>query len=99
MLFGCTPAPQGKQGNPFISILPLVLIFVVFYFLLIYPKSREQKKHQFLLSKLKKGDRVILSCGIHGKVVGVTDKIAVLRIAEDVKIEVEKGHIVTVIKD
>ena len=90
--------PEGGKGsNPLISLLPIILIFAVFYLLLIYPKQREQKKHARMLSTLKKGDEVITSSGIHGKVVGATDRIVVLRIAENVKIEVERNHITTIV--
>lgn len=98
-VLSCAPQPEGsKGGNPLISLLPIILIFVVFYLLLIYPKQREQKKRMEMLSKLKKGDEVITSAGIHGRVVGVMDGIVVLKIAENVKIEVEKSHITTIIK-
>ena len=95
----CAQQPGGGGGgNPLISLLFIGLIFGVFYLLLIYPKQREQKKHSRLLSTLKKGDQVITSSGIHGRVVGVTDAIVVLRIAENVKVEIEKTHIAAVLK-
>lgn len=78
--------------------MPIVLIFAVFYLLLIYPKQREQKKHAQMLSELRKGDEVVTSAGIHGRVVGVSDTVVVLKIAENVKIEIEKSHVTTIIK-
>jgi preprotein translocase subunit YajC len=98
-LLSCVPSSEnGQSGNPLISLLPIVLIFAVFYLLLIYPKQRQQKKHQQMLSDIKKGDEVITSSGIHGRVVGVGDSVVVLRIAENVKIEVEKSHVAAITK-
>jgi len=99
LALSCIPSgEEGRGGNPLLTLLPIVLIFAVFYLLLIYPKQREQKKHMEMVSQLKKGDEVITSSGIHGKVVGVMDRIVVLKIAENVKIEMEKSHIGTVVK-
>ncbi|MBE0433993.1 preprotein translocase subunit YajC [candidate division WOR-3 bacterium] len=82
------------QSNPIMSLLPLVLIFVVFYFLLILPQQRKQKQHRQLLSELQKGDRVATSSGIHGTIVNVKDDAVTLLIADGVKVEMDKGHIV-----
>jgi preprotein translocase subunit YajC len=79
-----------------LSFLPLILIFVVFYFLLILPQQRKQKQHQKLLEALKKGDRVITSSGIHGTIASIKERTVMLVIADGVKVEVEKGHVVNV---
>lgn len=93
-LFQQTCEPGGsQQGNPLVSLLPLILIFVVFYFLLILPQQRKQKQHQKLLEGLNKGDRVITSSGIYGTVVNVKEHTVLLLIADGVKVEIEKGHI------
>ncbi len=81
------------QGNPLTGLLPLILIFVVFYFLLILPQQRKQKQHRKLITELQKGDRVTTSSGIHGTIAGVKDDTVTLLIADGVKIELEKGHI------
>jgi preprotein translocase subunit YajC len=83
--------PQGQEGGSLLmTFLPMVLIFVVFYFLLIAPARKKQKKHSELLESLKNGDRVITNGGIHGTVVGVTDQVIQVRIAEKVKIDVSR---------
>lgn len=89
--------PQGT-GSIFTSFLPLIIIMFIFYFLLIRPQQKQQKIHKEMLSKLKKGDKIITSGGIHGVVVGVNDKdgIVVVRIDENVKIEVSRSAIATV---
>ena len=82
---------QGQEGGSLLmTFLPMVLIFVVFYFLLIAPARKKQKKHTELLDSLKNGDRVITNGGIHGTVVGVTDHVIQVRIAEKVKIDVSR---------
>ncbi len=93
LLYGQTSAQN--QSNPLISLLPLILIFVVFYFLLILPQQKRQKQHQRLLNSLKKGDRVITSAGIYGTIANVKDNIVSLVIADGVKIDIEKSHIIT----
>ena len=84
-------APGGDQSPSLIrGLLPFVLIFAVFYFLLIAPARKKQKAHQEMLGELKAGDKVITNGGIHGTVVGVTDNVIQLRIAEQVKIDISK---------
>lgn len=93
LLFGQT---QGQQtGNPLFSFLPLILIFVVFYFLLILPQQRKQKQHQKLMDSLQKGDRVITSAGIYGTIANMKDQIVSVVIADGVKIDIDRGHIVS----
>lgn len=83
------------QTNPIFSLLPLILIFVVFYFLLVLPQQKRQKQHQQLLNSLKKGDRVITSSGIYGTVSNIKDNIISLVIADGVKVDIEKTHIMS----
>jgi len=88
------------QGNPIVAFLPLILMFVIFYFLLIRPQQKKQKAHQVMLKELKKGDKVVSSGGLIGKVVGVTDKKVVLKCGEDeIKLEFEKSAINQLLKD
>jgi len=88
-------APSGTEGqqSPFLWLVPYVLIFVVFYFLLIAPARKKQKRHQEMISSLKNGDRVITNGGILGTVVGVSDTVIQLRIADQVKIEVSRNAV------
>jgi preprotein translocase subunit YajC len=85
---------SSGQSNPIMGLLPLILIFVVFYFLLILPQQRKQKQHRKLISELQKGDRVTTSSGIRGTIANVKDDTITLLIADGVKVELEKGHIV-----
>ena len=87
------PAPSGSPQSSFLGIVPFVLIFVVFYFLLILPARRKQKKHAEMLEGLKAGDRVVTNGGIWATVVGVDEQKVQLRIAEGVKIDVSRSAI------
>jgi preprotein translocase subunit YajC len=84
--------------SPIVNLFPLVLIFVIFYFLLIRPQKKQEKEHQNMLKAIDKNDQVITSGGIHGTIVNVKDKTVTLRIDENVKIEIEKSCINSVKK-
>jgi len=91
--------PQAQTVNPLVmNFLPLILIFVVFYFLLIRPQKTKEKEHQNMLANLAKNDEVVTSGGIHGTIVNIKDKTVSLRIDENVKIEVERNCIAYVKK-
>jgi preprotein translocase subunit YajC len=75
------------------GILPLVLIMVIFYFLLILPAQRRQKKTAEMLRALKNGDKVVTTGGIYGTIVGLDDDSVQLRIAEQVKVKVSRSAI------
>lgn len=98
-----TPAYAQAAGAPgagdFIGmILPLVLIMGVFYFLLIRPQQKKQKEHQKLVEAVKTGDKVVTSAGIHGIVSNVKEATILLKVADNVKIEMDKAAVATVIK-
>lgn len=84
-------APQG--GSALFQFVPLILIFVIFYFLLIAPARRKQRKHAEMLDNLKTGDRVVTNGGIYGTIVGVSDATVQLRIADQVKIDLAKNAV------
>ena len=89
------PTPAA---NPIMNLFPLILIFVIFYFLLIRPQKKQEKEHQKLLKALDKNDQVVTSGGIHGTIVNVKDKTVTLRVDENVKIEIETNCISVVQK-
>ena len=82
------PAGEGRPG--WMGFVPLIAMFAVFYFLLIAPARKKQKNQQEMRSSLKAGDKVITNGGIHGTVVGVSDNVIQLRIADQVKIDISK---------
>lgn len=83
----------GQSASPLVSLLPFILIFAVFYFLVILPGRRQQKKKEAMIASLKKGDRIITSGGIHGTVAGVEDQTILLKVAENAKIRVAKSAV------
>jgi len=90
---GPAPAQPGGGLGLLGSLLPLILIVAVLYFLMIMPQQRRQKKHRQMLQALKRGDRVVLSGGIFGVVSEVKEGTFMVKIAENTVIEVEKGGI------
>ncbi|HID39290.1 MAG TPA: preprotein translocase subunit YajC [Calditrichaeota bacterium] len=92
-------APQGQGGegggNPLLSFLPFILIIVIMYFLMIRPQAKKQKERQKMLDALKKGDNVVTTGGIRGKVVGFTDdgKTVIVKVDDNVKLNIERSFI------
>jgi len=93
-------APAGQAGgtaNVLMGIVPWLLIFVIFYFLMIRPQQQRVKQHQSAISAVKKGDEIVTGGGIRGKVTKVADDEAEVEIAQGVKIRVIKSTISQVI--
>lgn len=82
----------GGMGG-FESLLPLILIFVVFYFLLIRPQQKKQKQHREMLEGLRRGDRVVTAGGIVGNITKATESELTVEIADGVKVKVMRGMI------
>lgn len=83
--------------NPLASFVPIILIFVIMYFLLFRPQMKRQKEAAKLVAALKTGDRVVTAAGIHGLISNVKDRTVILKIADNVKIEIEKSAVATVL--
>jgi len=89
----------GGLGG-YLGFLPLIFIFAVFYFLLIMPQQRRQKKWQNMLSELKNGDKVVTSGGLKGTIIALRDDSLHLRVPPDnLKVEVTRASIVSVTTD
>jgi preprotein translocase subunit YajC len=84
-----------SSANPLTSFLPMILIFIVFYFLLIRPQQKKAKALQEFLKNLKKGDEVITGGGLHGKITGLTDSVVTLEIADNVRVKVARQYILS----
>ena len=90
------PPPNGGEGgSTFMGILPFILIIVVFYFLMIRPQMKRTKQKQKMIDALQKGDSVVTSGGIHGKVSGFTEdgKTVILKVDEKVKLNVDRSAV------
>ncbi len=93
-------APGGTPAGPagfLVQMVPLLLIFVVFYFLLIRPQQSRQRKHQELLKAIKKGDEVYTAGGLRGKVTGTAEKVVTLEIADNVRVKVYRSFVAGVV--
>ena len=86
-------AEQGSQGGGLSAFIPLILMFVIFYFLLIRPQQTKAKKHRKLLTDLERDNTIVTTGGIHGKITGITDTIVTLEIAPNVRIKVSRPNI------
>ncbi len=91
--------PEGQDANPWMSFLPLLLIIVVFYFFMIRPQVKRQKETRQFRDSLAKGDKVVTTGGIYGKIVEVKETTIVLEIAKDVQIKVDKNGIIKDMSD
>ncbi len=95
--FGLIPLQAQPEGSPFGAFVPIILITGIFYFLLIRPQQKKQKKLEGMIKAIEKGDNVVTSGGLHGKVIGVTDDVLTLDIGgvkgERVKVKVTRARI------
>jgi preprotein translocase subunit YajC len=84
-------AGQGAGG--FGGLIPIILMFVIFYFLLIRPQQKRNKEHQQMIGNLKKGDRIITSGGIHGRITGLDEATLTVEIADRVRVKVVRANV------
>lgn len=96
MAYAMGPSPQAGQGQGggLMGFLPLIIIFVIFYFLLIRPQQKKAKEQKAMLDSLKKGDKVVVSGGEYGVVEEVKGSTVIVKIAENVKVKYGKAYIV-----
>lgn len=95
-----TMAPQAAEGgNPLMSLLFFLLIIVVFYFFMIRPQMKRQKELRKYREALKKGDKVITTGGIYGRVSEIKDDHVMMEIADNVKIKIDKSAIIMDMSD
>ena len=89
-------APAAAQQDPLMGFLPLILIFVVFYFMLIRPQSKRAKEHKKMLEALAKGDEVLTSGGLLGKVTELGENFVEVELADNIKVKVQRQAISSV---
>lgn len=88
--------PGGGIGSFFV---PLIFIFIIMYFVMIRPQKKRQEQQQKLIGNLKTGDRVVTNAGIHGLISNVKETTVLLKVADNVKIEIDKSAITNVLKE
>lgn len=90
-------ASTGKPGDSLMGLLPFVILFAVFIFLMVIPQSRRAKQHREMLAKLQKGDEVVTNGGLAGRVADLGDAFITLEIADGVKAKFQKAAIAVVL--
>jgi len=85
------PSGAAGQGNPLMTFLPLILVFVVFYFFMIRPQMKKQKEMNNYRSSLKKGDKVVTTGGIYGRVYEVKENFITVDVGGDIKLKIDKS--------
>jgi len=90
-----SPGGGGAEAGGALGgmLVPMILTFAIFYFLFFRPQNKKTQEHRKMLENIKKGDRVITSGGIHGRVTSVDDAVTTVEIADKVRIKVSKGSI------
>ncbi len=90
--------PQAASPNPIISFVPMLVVIGILYFLIIRPQQQQAKSHRRMVDELKTGDRVITQGGIHGTVTALKGQIVQVKIAENVRVDVNRTAISQVLQ-
>jgi preprotein translocase subunit YajC len=93
-----TNTPGVPQSNPLSGLIPLILIFIVFYLLLIRPQQKKEKEHKKMISELKKDDYVLTSGGIYGTITNVKPDTIELKVDENTKLTLAKNAVIQVLQ-
>jgi preprotein translocase subunit YajC len=94
LLMGQPAGTASGQSNALVTFLPLLLVFVVFYFFMIRPQMKKQKDMTNYRNSLKKGDKVITTGGIYGKIWEVKDNFVMLEVGGDLRLKVDKSALI-----
>jgi len=86
-------AAGGQAQGGFSAFIPLIMMFVIFYFLLIRPQQKKQKEHQEMIRNLKKGDRIMINGGIYGNITSLEESVVTVEIADKVRVKVSRGYV------
>jgi preprotein translocase subunit YajC len=95
---------MGQGGGPeggaagFASFIPLILMFVIFYFLLIRPQQKRSKELKNMIANLKKGDRIVSTGGLHGRITGMDESTLTVEIADKVRVKISRGNVAGVVQ-
>ncbi|NBQ64820.1 MAG: preprotein translocase subunit YajC [Verrucomicrobia bacterium] len=93
------PPAEGSTAPSWVTFLPMVVLLALMYFVLLRPQMKRQKEHEKLIAAVKTGDRVVAAGGIYGTVTNLKDQVLVLKVADGVKIEVQRSTITSVEKN
>lgn len=90
---GAAPQGGGEQGNPIMAFAPLIIMFLIFYFLLIRPQQKKQKEHKDLLAGLKRGDYVLTNGGLYGRITDVDGDVMTIELSDNLEVKVNRGYV------
>lgn len=90
---GAPATEGGGEPNAIAGLLPFALMFVVLYFLILRPQMKKTKDQQRMIDELEKNDEIVTSGGIHGTIINIKDDILVVKIADNVKIEISRAAV------
>jgi preprotein translocase subunit YajC len=90
---------KGGGMSGIVGLAPILLMFVIFYFILIRPQQKQVKRHKELIQNLKKGERIVTTGGIHGTITGLTENVITLEIADNVRIKVTRSAVAGLSRD
>ncbi len=91
---GAQGGGAGAEGNPLMAFLPLIILFVIFYFLLIRPQQKKAKEHREMLNSLQKGDYVVTGGGLYGRITSVSeDEVMTLDLGNNMEVKVNRNYI------
>src|ERR1700736_2249206 len=94
-----TAAPASGPAGGFGFFVPFIFIFIIMYFMLFRPQKKRQQEQQRLIASLKTGDKVVTNAGIHGLIANVKETTVIVKVADNVKIEMEKSAVTNVLKE
>jgi preprotein translocase subunit YajC len=100
-LLAMTPPAGGAGGGGSMvsTLIFFALIFVIFYFMILRPQQKRAKERQSMIDSLKKGDKVITSGGLHGRVAGMDEKTVLVEVADNMKLKFERSAINVILKE
>jgi len=90
---GAAPGADGKPGNPLMSFLPLILMFVIFYFLLIRPQQKKAKEQKVMLGALKKGDYIMSGGGLYGRILDAEGDVLTVELSKGIEIKINRNFV------
>lgn len=93
------PPGSDPAGGIFSTLIMFASIILIFWFMILRPQQKRQKQHQQMIESLKKGDKVVLSGGLHGTIAGLEEKTILVQVADNVKMKFERGAIASVHRD
>ena len=98
LLLAQAAPPAGRQSGSIMQLLvPMALMMVIAYVILIRPQRRKQREHEDRVKRVKAGDRIVTNGGIHGTIAAVKDHTFMMKIADNVKLEIEKSNIMRIL--